>query len=90
MNIEEIINEINNLRLSKVERGEVDNSKYVKCELLLAAVALIGVSYSQTLGLGIEKEAKDFWPFGNFNPSPDVNKNLIEACHFIISQIERV
>lgn len=92
MNTDEIIDKIRELRHENIKKGfDPDhNSKYNKTELLMAAVALIGVSYSQILSLGKESEAQEFWPFGILEPSKDPKENLIDACQFIVSEIEKL
>lgn len=92
MTTEEILNLIKNSREDKIAKGyNVEhNSNLKKNELLFAALSLIGVAYSQINNENRESEAKEFWPFSNFNPSQDPKENLIEACQFIISEIEKL
>lgn len=92
MKTEEIIEQIKALREKNIKKGYDlnHNKKYDKTELLFASVALIGAAYSQLRGLGIESDASQFWPFGDFKPNVDPKKNLLDACQFIISEIERM
>lgn len=87
MKVEEALEEI-----KKIRKREKDKNfaKFKNNELLFGALALIGAAYSQIRNQGIEMDAQEFWPFGEFRPNLDPKKNLIEACNMILSEIERI
>jgi hypothetical protein len=91
MSIDKAIEELQNVIKSKKDQGySVDHYKqYNNCELLYAALALMGTAYSQLKGLNTEQEANEMWPFGVFEPSENPNDNLIKACYFILSEVEK-
>ena len=68
----------------------IEREESQKGDFLMAAFALLVVSYSQTLNLNKEDEAKDFWPFENFSYNVDTKENLIEACRYIIAAIKKI
>lgn len=86
MTIEEITSEV----IESEKKVQELYSCAVSKDTIYAAIALIGAAYSQVNDLEMEREASDFWPFGNFNPDVDAKKNLITACAFLFSQIKKM
>jgi hypothetical protein len=58
-------------KLKKIKSKNTEKLESSQNEFLFAALALLGAAYSQMRNQGIEMEAAEFWPFGEFKPNSD-------------------
>jgi len=92
MQIDQILEEIKIVAQQEVSNGNTteSNSRLENCELLWAALALLGHSYTQLRGSKPDENAAEFWPFGKFEPSDTAKENLVRSCQLILFEIDRL
>ena len=92
MNLSPILEKIKTVAEREIANGNTteSNVRLENGELLWAALALMGFSYTQIRGQSDGNDASSFWPFGKFQPSETPEENLIRVCQFIIFEIDRL